>query len=253
MPRTWIGNASARALTEACARQPRGPVLLEGPSGVGKRTFLVETLRDFLGDEMVLEPEASAEAIRDACSECSHVPADGYLALVVSDLQALSDAAQDSLLKILEEPPSGSVVFLVADHGGRISAPIVSRIRTTVRWSTVPEPDLVNMCGDEFHARISFGSPSLCLASVKTRGVKDLFESACRDDWPVSALSSSVPDILDEAKGGTDERTLVVNALRLASRVSRHGDRLLSLASVLSSTPSVSASLHWLTAASSAL
>ena len=249
----FVGNEHARGLTTCSINNPKGPIMLSGPYGVGKRTFLLETLKEKIGSDFIIEPDSSAESIRDACSECSIAPSDGYFSLVITDVQRLSDTAQDSLLKILEEPKPGVVVFLVSDDGGSISQPILSRIRTDIRWVCVPDKTLEELCNDEFHSSIAFGSPSLCLASLKVKGIRDLYDTVVSENWPTMALTLPVPEIIDNAKPGSVERILVANVTRLASRISPHRKSLLSFSSTLCSVPSASASLHWLNSAVSAM
>jgi DNA polymerase-3 subunit delta' len=148
--RTLIGHRRlAAVLSRAAARGTLPPSLLfAGPSGVGKRRVaiaLAETLncpapisaadieRDACGecascrriargvhpDVIVVEPgetgSIKVEAARDVIEKAQYRPFEGRRRVVVIDeADALIPAAQNALLKILEEPPSASVFVLVS-------------------------------------------------------------------------------------------------------------------------------------------
>jgi DNA polymerase-3 subunit delta' len=136
-------------LARAAARQTVPPsLLLAGPDGVGKRRValaLAETLnctspiatpdleRDACGecascrriargmhpDVIVVEPgdmgSIKIDAVRDVIDRSQYRPFEGRLRVVViDDADALMPAAQNALLKILEEPPPSSVFVLVS-------------------------------------------------------------------------------------------------------------------------------------------
>jgi DNA polymerase-3 subunit delta' len=136
-------------LSRAIARQTLPPALLfAGPPGVGKRRTAVATAeganclapiasaaleRDSCGecpscrrigrglhpDVVVLEPGDSGsikiEAVREVIDRAGFRPFEGRRRFVIVDkADALVEAAQNALLKTLEEPPSASVFILVS-------------------------------------------------------------------------------------------------------------------------------------------
>jgi DNA polymerase-3 subunit delta' len=141
--RTIVGHRRIVALlSRAAARNTVPPsLLLAGPDGVGKRRVavaLAETLN-------CPSPISTAQIELDACGECAscrritrgihpgemgsikidpvrevieraqYRPFEGRRRVVViDDADALMPAAQNALLKILEEPPSSSVFALVS-------------------------------------------------------------------------------------------------------------------------------------------
>ena len=149
-------------LSRAVARETLPPaLLLAGPAGIGKlRTALA------LGTAVnCLQPQASPELERDACGECAacrrmarRVHADlvviepgdtgtikieqvrdvidraGYRpfegrrrVVIVDDADALVPAAQNALLKTLEEPPSASIFVLVSSLPDALLPTVQSR------------------------------------------------------------------------------------------------------------------------------
>ena len=136
-------------LTRAIARQTLPPaLLLAGPAGVGKRLTalaVAETLnclqvtktadleaeacgectackriaRGVHPDVMTLEPgdtgSIKIEQVREVIDRAAYRPFEGRRRVVIVDeADALVDAAQNALLKTLEEPPSASSFILVS-------------------------------------------------------------------------------------------------------------------------------------------
>lgn len=58
-------------------------------------------------------------------------------AILVEDAQALTDEAQNSLLKVLEEPPSFALIILLVDKEGSLLPTVVSRCQ---RFFLTPDP-----------------------------------------------------------------------------------------------------------------
>lgn len=148
--RTIVGHRRVVALlSRAVARGTVPPsLLLAGPAGVGKRRVamaLAETLnclsptatasieRDACGecaacrriargmhpDVIVVEPgdmgSIKIETVRDIIDRAQYRPFEGRRRVVIiDDADALVGAAQNALLKTLEEPPAASVFVLVS-------------------------------------------------------------------------------------------------------------------------------------------
>ncbi len=118
----------------------------------------------------------------------------GWRVVIVDDAETMSLTAQDSLLKILEEPPPRSLLILITARIGAFKPTIRSRCR--VLTFTPPEEDVFNklvMAADPsltpnnlalLHS-LSNGSPGRALALVEEGGV-EMVQSVLApfDDWP---------------------------------------------------------------------
>ena len=149
-------------LSRALAQERLPPTLLfAGPAGVGKRrtaVALAETLnclqpvapaglpRDACGncaacrriargihpDVLIVEPgdlgSIKIEQVRDVVDRAGYRPFEGRRRVVVIDeADAMVDAAQNALLKTLEEPPSASVFVLVSSIPDALLPTVLSR------------------------------------------------------------------------------------------------------------------------------
>lgn len=159
--------------------------LLTGPRGIGKATFAYSMARALLnttptfdlspedpvfrrvaagshGDLMVVEKKENKEipidAIRDIKEFMGKTPLEGGRRVVIVDSICESNIrAQNSLLKILEEPPENAILILVCHSMGKILPTIRSRVQklsfhplsqsdmTSVLGRPVPE-DLMELC-----------------------------------------------------------------------------------------------------------
>jgi hypothetical protein len=164
----------------------------------------------------------------------------------------MSGQAQDGLLKSMEEPPDGSVFFVVADDPLYLSDPMLSRFRRTVRWSAIPSDDLASLTSDSFAIRASFGSAADCITATSMLGLRDMYELCTRSDWPSVALRSPIPRVLKDMDAEIPSRRCIANAIRLAGRSSPHGRHLLDMASSILRIPTLNIPMRWTSAAASA-
>jgi len=162
---TIVGHQRLLALlARAIARDTLPPsLLLAGASGIGKRRTAVavaEALnclaprktgafetdacgecascrriaRGVHADVVVIEPGETGtikiEPVRDVIDRANYRPFEGRRRVVIVDeADALVDAAQNALLKTLEEPPQASVFILVSSMPDALLATVRSRCR----------------------------------------------------------------------------------------------------------------------------
>ena len=251
--RTIIGHRRLIALlSRAVARETLPPsLLLAGPAGIGKRRAAVaiaeavnclqpqstsDLERDACGacaacrriqrgvhpDVILIEPGDTGsiriEQVRDVIDRAGYRPFEGRRrAVIIDEADALVPAAQNALLKTLEEPPSASVFVLVSS--------IPDALLPTVR-SRCP--------------RLRFGALSpaeVTEALVRDHGYTDVSARAAAVDGDGSigrALAAESADLV-EARAG---------AQRLLEQTARGNDpvRRLEAAKELTSKKSPSAS-----------
>jgi len=207
-----LGHDRVRGLLARALRDGRLPpaLLLCGPEGVGKRTLalavaralLCETGADGCGhcapcgrverglhpDVMVIQPETAAikiEQVRTLVREIASGPFEGRArAFVVDDAHAMTEQAQNSLLKSLEEPAPTSHVLLVTGAPQALLPTIRSRCQV-LRFGPLPSAvlerylqDRHGLTADEARLRASLSGGSLGAAlafeSDGYRAVRDV-------------------------------------------------------------------------------
>ncbi len=119
-----------------------------GPDQIGKKMIalaLASELAETMADLMTIRPEngsISVEVIRGA-RERLHMSTlgGGYKVLIVDGADAMTVAAQNALLKILEEPKGKTLIVLVSSRKSALLETIISRI-VPLRFFFVSEVDV---------------------------------------------------------------------------------------------------------------
>lgn len=136
---------------------------LVGPDQVGKRTVAryiaskllgreadrLETSPDFYYLERTIDPKtgkmkreltvAQARELRERLQHRSW--GGGYQVFIIDEIESLNEEAANALLKILEEPPEQTIVFLLTEDDLALPATIRSRTQLFY-FSLVPEREL---------------------------------------------------------------------------------------------------------------
>ncbi|MCA8921226.1 MAG: AAA family ATPase, partial [Planctomycetes bacterium] len=150
---TVIGHARAKAQVQRAHAAGRltGSLLLVGPAGIGRTRFAAEVARLFVdpaggagpaggrvlrgthADYQQIVPAAdratiSIEQVRETLEEMSKAPVEGHgRAFVFEPADSLGEAAQNALLKGLEEPSPRTLVILIAHTVDELLTTIASR------------------------------------------------------------------------------------------------------------------------------
>lgn len=135
--------------------------LLTGPSGVGKRLFADDVVRALHSgqvtssahpDHQTLMPgvhedtgkqtDIAVEDVRSMKAWAYQKPLYGAVkTVIVDDADRLGDAAANTFLKVLEEPPAYLYFFLVTSRPGEVLPTITSRCQETV-FGKLSEDDM---------------------------------------------------------------------------------------------------------------
>lgn len=136
---SWL-NASFTQLTQSGLVQRGHAFLLLGPQGLGQELLLDAVAQHWLSSSMMDNPDSllveALEGKRDigvdqirALSAWAQQTAHGSSGRVVliRQVERLNSAAANSLLKTLEEPPSGVRFLLTASRAGKLLPTLLSR------------------------------------------------------------------------------------------------------------------------------
>jgi DNA polymerase-3 subunit delta' len=130
------GGARAAAIAVAQALNCQSPVASSQPAGTdacGVCSSCRRIARNIHPDVLVLEPgdtgSIKVEQVRDAVERTAYRPFEGRRRIVIVDpADAMMEAAQNALLKTLEEPPPSSVFILMTALPDQLLATVRSRL-----------------------------------------------------------------------------------------------------------------------------
>ena len=190
----FIGNEKiVAALTRNLERgHLNHAYIFSGPESVGKFTlakmFALSAIakgslsldidlvnKDALLDLILVKPEIteknkvfkqrdiSIESIREAKLSLSLFPYSGkYKVLIVDDAHRLNVAAQNGLLKIMEEPNATTIIILVTHELNSILPTIVSRCQT-INFTLVGDNEMLKAFNDTVSVSLAMGRPGLAV------------------------------------------------------------------------------------------
>ncbi len=161
----FCGNAAALAwLQTVVVTAPSGAYLFIGPASIGKRfaaeltsAVLLKTERpaleshpDFIRVERlydekreVKKQDISLDQIRDLKERVSGTAwkKDGAKVVIIDEAERLTVEAQNTLLKLIEEPPRQTTFFLIAEHQDALLPTVISRVQQ-VRFHRVADDEI---------------------------------------------------------------------------------------------------------------
>jgi len=281
-------------LSRAVARDSLPPSLvLAGPSGVGKRRLAIAVAQalncvsprsgkdfDSCGtcpactriargvhpDVLVVEPgengSIKVDQVRDIVDRAMYRPFDGKRRVVIiDDADALVPAAQNALLKTLEEPPSSSIFMLVTSRPDHLLLTVLSRC-PRLRFRALDDADLVavlkGMGKSETEARAAAvsadGSISRALEAstgelVQARDVaRRVLKQAAATADPRQRLDGSKDLLENTGKGGAEDRNQVATHLRAMASLVRDVELLSTRADVALANEDVRSEIERLSA-----
>lgn len=128
----WL-HPDTRASLEAYRRKPTHGLLLTGAQGVGLKTIAtrIHQSSDRPTSLLFIEPDEKGtigiDAIHKLYTQTRSTRRQEQLYVILDDADAMSTAAQNALLKLLEEPVEGVYFILTSHNPGRLLETIRSR------------------------------------------------------------------------------------------------------------------------------
>lgn len=214
-------HPAAASQLDAFVATPTHAILFSGPAGSGK-THLADALgAELLGVSTsalenqayyrVLAPQKSSisiEQIRELTGFFRlKVPGKGAVkrVAVIQDADTMGHEAQNALLKLLEEPPEGSVLILTSSR----PQSLLPTIRSRVQHEHVPKPEL-KAALEHF---LREGYPEETVASTLLRTDTNMAETERLLAAGSGALDTSVDLVKQALRGTAYDRMLLVDSL----------------------------------------
>lgn len=198
-----VGHAAqVRSLKAALAKGVAKAYLFSGPSGVGKTTLAYIAAKT-VGCEAVYDVDAASktgiEDMRAVAEAMLFRPLGGETkAIIVDEVHALSKPAVQSLLKILEKPPSWGYWFLCTTEPQRVLKTVQTRclhyalkpVATEAIIDYLSEiaqaerlkvrEEIIELCAQaaEGSPRQALANLALCLEAKNVAGANALLQSA---------------------------------------------------------------------------
>lgn len=262
-----MGNESSRLETAAALDPEVLPrfLALTGPEHVGKRTYVLSLLSELLDESDLLVADPGPDGAREARPFLSSMPSNSpFRAVVLDDVDFLSEPAQDSWLKLCEEPPGQTCIVAVASDLSMVLPALRSRVVREIRWGLLSEEEMVAYAvaneadADPVIARLCGRRPGLFSAMSSTE-YASLFESVCAAlERP--SFTHPIPEVVKSLEGKRSPRRTAVSGVIRAAALSFSCDvlrrpmvvSLLRFAASLVRVPASNAEIHWYNAMTSA-
>ena len=128
-----VGNQTTIAAIKAAINRPEGPPhtwLLTGPFGCGKTTVARIIAEHLDGDvsEYDMGQLSGVDAMRDLQEAVKMTPLEKHRAVIIMDeVHCLTTAAENCILKLLEEPPKHVIFILCTTDPQKVSKGILTR------------------------------------------------------------------------------------------------------------------------------
>lgn len=251
-----VGNESCRReMTEAVERGLGGVFFVHGPWGLGKKAFL----ESLVGGERGLVVDSNIDGVRSIKSKVEMAPVlEDVHDVVLLDCDRMSVPAQDACLKLLEEPPPDSRVWIHASDVSGVGRALLSRKRAEFRWSPVGRDEMAGWTAslgevDELLLKIAAGRPG-CYSSMRPDPRFAMLHATVLRAMAGSydPLLEPLPALLSELDGESPLRETVFMTLCHAAKTDPlRSTPVLEFASKVLSHPSMNAELHWFTALAS--
>jgi hypothetical protein len=139
-----VGQKRARAvLSSYIMRTDSNTIILIGVSGSGKKTLIKDILKEHSEIQYVFLQDVKKETVKDVIDSMYKV--NTPTVYVIPDIENMSVAAMNSLLKVTEEPPNNSKIILTCSDLYYVLPTLQSRAKK-VYMDTYSHNELLEYC-----------------------------------------------------------------------------------------------------------
>ena len=174
-----FGNAGPQNIFKNWVKHDPKSILLAGPKSVGKHLFAKEYLNT-IDPNLCFYVDLKIQSVRDSIEFSSYL-ANSRRFILIDDIELLTQAAQDSLLKTLEENIDST--FLLISHNQDLLNPaLFSRFDAKIGFNLLSENEMLEFIKsigevDEFSKSVSRGRPGIYKIMHKRKEFEELFNS----------------------------------------------------------------------------
>ena len=201
-------HQSSADIIDSFIKQPSHALLIVGPSGIGKQSLADSIAEAVLAiTPATIDSYAYVKKIRptekntisiDEIRQLERflslrVPLkkDFNRAVIIQDAHSLSLEAQNALLKMLEEPPSGTIIILTTKH----SQALLPTIRSRVQSINLTRPNKKQI--NSFFEGKDYSRDSIDRTYAVSGGLPGLMSSMLSDtDHPLTSATSYARELL---------------------------------------------------------
>ncbi|MCS7200692.1 MAG: AAA family ATPase [Patescibacteria group bacterium] len=140
-----IGNQESKNLVINFLERERGSLLVYGPEGVGKFSFLKEILQQYSGEKIILDNENRFFSLETArLLTLLGKQKKKKLIIVINDAHKFSHQAQNIFLKTIEEIVTPTIFIFITHQLSKILPTIRSR-SLLIKFSLIPEKEVEDL------------------------------------------------------------------------------------------------------------
>lgn len=143
--KSLVAREFARALNCQSPREPKSSMPLLSDVACGECQSCRKMDSQNHPDFRVIAPDGMSikiDQVREMQSEIGYQPYEGkWKVFVIDEADKMTEPAQNSLLKVVEEPPSRSVIILLSATAGELLDTVVSRCQQ-VRFKRIPTAEV---------------------------------------------------------------------------------------------------------------
>lgn len=247
------GNDLARAQTLKVVNEGIGPLLLEGPYGVGKYKFLCELLTSLHDDVETVSPETEIDLVKKLLKEQDVGTLNHNNKIIIRDIDKFSDACKDLLLVYSEKESFSGVLYFISEDPYLMGEPLLSRMRSRIKWDAIDLPSYLKSSDQRFYD-MSSGSFAIFNSLNEDKKFLEFFDILIQEDWPDYVMCNPLHHLIKDFKDSSEPRKRgLSNLFSLASRSSKHKKSLLSIANLINKYPSINLTNHYIAKAAECL